>query len=155
MMLKIIIVLAASMLSAWLYRAGGQGKPYNTKFRDIGCSILWITLLITLQGSQRLKMAYILPYAIAFGLSWAALTTYFKKKGQPARWYNWALTGAGYSLAALPIAWATGHWLGFILRCLVLTIGITVWSVLINWDILEEGGRGFAITATIPLLLIY
>jgi hypothetical protein len=35
-----------------------------------------------------------------------------------------------------------------------LTAGISVWSVMINWDILEEGGRGAMIIATLLFLLI-
>ena len=67
--------------------------------------------------------------------------------------WNWMLTGLGYSISMLPYSIATHHMTGFWLRTVILTTLVTVWSVLIDNDVMEECGRGAFVTATIPLLL--
>jgi hypothetical protein len=151
---NILIWLIASILSAILYRLGGTSA--GTKWRDLGCPLVVTAYLLTLGLKASLWGLFGLvgAYFLAFGLLFGALTTYWKKKGTDAHWWNWAFTGLGYSLSALPLAFITGHWIGFGIRSIVLTILITFWSEKIGWDVLEETGRGFLITATLPLLLI-
>jgi hypothetical protein len=154
--LRAFIYLVASIASGILYRCGGAGKPYNTKYRDLGVPTVATLYLLTLGLKSSLWGVWGLlgAYLVAFGLLFGALTTYWKKKGAPALWWNWLLTGLGYSLAALPIAFVTGHWVGFGIRCFVLT-GLTVlWSEIIDNVVVEEFGRGFLIVSTLPLLLI-
>jgi hypothetical protein len=80
------------------------------------------------------------------------LTSYFKRKGTEAKWWNWALVGASVSFALLPYAWFSHHWLGFWLRTLIVTVGVTVWSEKIDNAVVEELGRGTIIGGTIWLL---
>jgi len=141
-----IIWFIVSLFSALAYRLGGQ---LQTKIRDLGLPAI-ATVYLLILGLKCSWWAYLLHFGLLFG----ALTTYWKKKDQDAKWWNWLLTGLGYSLSALPIAIATNHWFGFAIRTITLTAFATFWSEFIGWDILEEGGRGFFITCSLPLLLI-
>lgn len=147
MWIKIILWFILSFFSTILYRAGGT-NAFNTKFRDIGCA-LCVTLLLMVLGFKS-----ILPLVFTFGLTFASLTTYFKKKGQPAKLWNWVLVGLAFGLAAFPYAFATGHWIGFAIRTIFLVFTVSIWSDKIGDVILEEAGRGFLITASVPFLLI-
>lgn len=88
------------------------------------------------------------------GATYGVQTTYFKKKGTDARWWNWALVGLAFSLSVLPVIISNGLWVGFALRTIFLTPAIVMWSELIRKDYLEEGGRGGLQIASLPLLLI-
>lgn len=153
--LKILTWLIVSILAGVLYRMGGAAG-YNTKVRDLGVPTIVTVYLLTLglKASLWSFCGLVVAYFIAFGLLFGALTTYWKKKGTNVHWWNWLFTGLGYSLAALPIALYTGHWIGFGIRCAVLTGLIVWWSETQGNVVWEEGGRGFLIIATLPLLLI-
>lgn len=145
-MYQAIAVILASIISAILYRVGGS-QYYNTKFRDIGCS-----LLACLLAGYLISWDWTL--ILCFGLSWGALSTYWKQ-GPRAKWYHWIFVGLGYSLAFLPLAIAEGNiWLGFASRTIVLSAATMIWSELNGNAVWEEMGRGVLITLTIPLLLI-
>ena len=150
--MSVFIVVIFSLISAGLYRLGGQGKKSNwldfarnTKTRDFGVPFI-VTLEMLLLGG------WYWTYILCFGSLFGSLTTYWKKKGTDAKWYNWYLTGFFYGFSALPFAIQWGHWLGFGIRCLVLAIFTAVLSELIGDDDLEEGFRGFLIGVTVPLL---
>jgi hypothetical protein len=149
-----LAVITLSVVAAILYRMGGAGDPYNTKCRDIGIPVCVSIVLLFLFPSLLHSVRFFGALAITFGLVLGAQTTYWKKKGTDAKWFNWAFTGAGYSLALFPIAWVTGRWLGFGIRSIVLT-GLTVlWSQLMDNVVWEECGRGALEIVTLPLLLI-
>ena len=143
---KIGIVIVLSILSGILYRIGGTNK--GTLWRDIGCSLVTLIALWLLLG---FILSYWWAYLLTFGLSWGALASYWGLDEK--KWGYWA-HGLGISLAILPIVWITRHWLGFVLWTIVLTTFITIWSELVSKDVIEEKGRGFAIIATMPLLLL-
>lgn len=146
------VTLVGTVLSAILYRMGGSDK-YNTKARDIGVPIT--TLLIAIVCfSGILSSKLWIALAISFLLEFGSLTTYWKKKGTDAMWFNWMFTGFAYSMATLPVAFVTGNWLGFGIRTVILTASTTIWSEAISKDTWEEWGRGALINATYPLLLI-
>jgi len=125
----------------------GGASGYNTKFRDFGVPAIGILLLTILGGWHWI-------YILCFGLYFGSMTTYWKKKGTDAKWWNWLLTGLGYSLAFLPFAITSGHWIGFIIRTIIVSIATMVWSDEVGNPVIEECGRGFITTATLPLLLI-
>ena len=143
----LILTLAASCISAILYRLGGS--PAGTRWRDIGCGLVFMATCLAI-GLHTSLWATLLAYFLTFGLMWGALASYF---GLDERKYGYWAHGLAISLAAAPVAYITGHWIGFGIRCVILTAAITVWSQITSWDTLEEGGRGFFIGATIPLLL--
>lgn len=151
--IKVMAVLLLSILSGVLYRMGGVGKPYNTKWRDIGCTLCAILCIMVTQ-----KLVYTVACLQAFAvfavLNYATLTTYYKKKGSDAKAWNWALVGLGFGLAALPLAWVCNSWIGFTLRTLFLVFTVTLWSEANDNVVWEEFGRGFLLVTSIPILFI-
>ena len=144
---QIALVLAVSLFSALCYRLGGRERG-NRLFRLLGCPLLCLGLFWGLKG---LSLAYWKAYLLTFGLMVGAISAYW---GQDEKRWGYLLHGLGISLAVLPLAFTAGHWLGFLARTVVLTAGITVWSEYTSQAEIEEGGRGFLMAASIPLLLL-
>lgn len=146
--MKILSILILSIIAGILYRMGGKGGKwyFNTKMRDIGCSIITILSLFILK-----IFVPFWAYLFTFGLSWAACAAYWQMDEH--KWGFWP-HGLGLSLATLPIAYITGHWWGFSIRCIIFTTLITLWSEFWGDVNIEEGGRGALIILTLPLLLI-
>ena len=142
--MKIILWLGLSILAGWLYRRGGTNK--GTLWRDLGIPCVVTVYMLTL-GLKVVWWAYFLHFGLLFG----ALTAYWGLDEK--KWGYWA-HGLGISLAVLPIIYITGHWLGFGLRCFILTAFITLWSEFMAWDVGEEFGRGIGIILSLPILLI-
>jgi hypothetical protein len=153
MEIKTLVWILASAIAGLLYRLGGVGKPYDTKYRDLGVPLVGILLLWYLYPLYAGWKEY-LAYFLTFGLYFGSMTTYWKKKGTDARWYNWLFTGLGYSLAFLPFSFFSGLWLGFVIRTIIVAVATTLWSEKIGNVVWEECGRGVITTITIPLLLI-
>jgi len=57
-------------------------------------------------------------------------------------------------VAYLPYAIYTGNWIWFVARCVILALFMGLWCKFFKNDIVEETGRGFALIASLPLLLI-
>lgn len=158
MILKILVTLFLSIGVGILYRMGGSGN-YPRYLRPLGMSL---GLLFELLILGYFHWTLILCMGAIYGLS----TTYFKKKGSDAKWWNWILVGVAFGISVLPIVLVYHHWLGFALRTVFLSGFIPVWSLKISnglayhfrkvWgdDVIEEWGRGFIAIATLPLLLI-
>jgi len=142
-----ITIAVLSVLSGVLYRLGGWEKG-NRLYRVLGVPLCVIGATIALFG---LKTGFWWAYLITFGLCAGAVSAYFGLDEK--KWGYWA-HGLALGLAAVPIAYVTGNWLGFGIRCEVLTLLITLWSEFTTIDWLEEPGRGFFIVATMPLLLL-
>ena len=152
MILQIVTTLCAAVLGGVLYRQGGTGKPYNTKHRDFGVPAIALILVWTFAPPLTWQMG--LATFLTFGLMFGTMTTYFKKKGEPVRWYNWLLVGFFFGLSSLPVSFILGGWLGMGIRTAVLMLTITLWSELISNDWWEEFGRGFLFVVTIPLIFL-
>lgn len=135
-----ISLLLASIGAGICYRLGGIGKPWSTKYRD-----LLVPLFICL------AMPFHWSIVICYVLSFGSMTTYWKKKGTDAQWWNWALTGFFYTLAYLPYFLCVSNIYHFLLSCILVTSLVTLWSQFIDIDWLEEFGRGF-ITALVIIL---
>lgn len=145
--MKILLILIVSIFGAIFYRMGGSGR-HNRLWRILGVSFLSIVAVIALYG---LNSAYWWLYLICFGASCGAVASYWGLDEQP--WGYWA-HGLGLALALLPLAYITGHYLGWVLRSIVLIAFITVWSQFTSWDILEENGRGAGIILSLLLTLV-
>lgn len=141
--LKKIIAFLFSLAGGGLYRKGGTSA--GTLWRDLGVPICMV-IIMTLLGKFHWSLI------LCFGLMYASCTTYFKKKGEPVRFYNWIIVGLAFSLSMLPYTFFVHDWIGFGLRTITCTLGITLWSSLIGWDVLEEWGRGFIVLATLFFL---
>lgn len=142
-----IWIILLSGISGVLYRLGGK-TGYNTKIRDLGCPLIALAALWLLDG---LKSSYWWAYLLTYGLMFGALTAYWRLDEK--RFGYWA-HGLGISLAIAPFCLISGLWWGFLIRTIVLTTFITLWSEYTKWDDLEEFGRGVGIVATLPLLLL-
>jgi hypothetical protein len=57
----------------------------------------------------------------------------------------------GLSLA--PIAWVTGHWLGFCLAVILSTLWMGFWSKILKWDVAEEFGRYFILPVVVLVIV--
>lgn len=155
-----IALIVGSIVGGILYRMGGAAG-FNTKFRDFG--------IPTVQTGVFLFFVYpnfdwtLLALVLCWGATFGAQTTYFKKKGTDAKWYNWLLVGLAYSICWCPIVIAQAiwppatlhtHWLGFGIRTFVCT-GLTIMaSELIGKDVIEENVRGIIEVLTLPILFI-
>ena len=141
--------LIGSIICSILYRVGGSDLPLEnkTKYRDAGCPLIACGLLAYSQWP--LTFIAWIGLILSFGLSWGAMTTYFKKKGTDAMWWNWLIVGLAFGVAFLPYAWATQQWIPFAIRAVATTILIMVWSQAIGWAVLEELGRGFIYCSTL------
>ena len=148
-----------SILAVGLYRCGGGGSDlwvryhflpkwlFDTKARDVGVPLCMLTYFAITAHWRWILV-------LCFGLMFGAQTSYFKKKRTDAQWYNWVFVGLAFSICMLPYAWATGHWMGFLWRTLIVTCGTVAVSELSGKDFVEEFGRGAIQIATLPLLLI-
>jgi hypothetical protein len=140
------MIILFSFLAGVLYRAGGC---WQTKIRDLG-----VPLLCYLPALWFLHLWHWGWCLLSAMLLFASLTTYWKKKGEDAKWWNWLLTGIGYGVASLPLLAVGVSWWAFLLRTAVLGLSVMAWSEVISIAWLEEFGRGFLIIATLPLLCL-
>ena len=150
--IKLIILFVLALAGGILYRMGGA-SGYNTKFRDLGIPTVGIILLTILNYPTHINLCYMVTNVVTFGLMFASQTTYFKKKGTEAKWWNWALVGLANGLALLPWALYSGLWIEWGIRTIGLVALITIWSEIIDNVVWEEFGRGFIIIASLGLFL--
>lgn len=141
----IVITVAATVVSAMLYRLGGMAGS-NTKVRDFGCPTValgWMLLCFQ-------PVAWWVHF-ISFGLMFGALTTYWDDL---FGYDNYYMHGGMVALAYLPYAIVTGVWLWFIVRVIVVALFMGIWCDIFKKDWVEEGGRGGIIALSLPLLLL-
>lgn len=143
---KDIIAILIATLVGVAYRMGGSAS-FVRWFRPVGIGLGVVLVLSLLFGFH---WSILLSSGASAGLS----TTYFKKKGTDAQWWNWLLVGLAMSLALFPWSFFTHHMVGFFIRTIVLTPAICLWSQFIGNATLEEFGRGFLIISTLLLLSI-
>jgi hypothetical protein len=128
---RLLAILIATLLSSLLYRLGGQGKPFNTKYRDLGCPTVLFLLLWFLFGFHWI-------YFLVFGLSFGALTTYWDFI---FKYDNFWFTGFMYGLAGIPLCWFIPWWIP-VVRLIICTVGCGLISKLSSNVWVEECGRG-------------
>ena len=133
----LIKILIASILSGVLYRLGGWEKG-NTKFRDLGCPAVGVGLLLLTNNSPSNAFGWV-TLGLSFGLSFGALTTYWDRI---FGYDNFYAHGLGCGLAGIPLIWADVPLWIVLARLTLCTVGMGLWSKLINHDITEEFGRG-------------
>jgi len=147
---KIILVFLLSFCSAQLFRLGGSAKngswldfAKNTKARDAGCPLIALIALWLLVG---FKSSSWWAYALTFGLSWGAMSTYFSYLVEPdddVTAIEWFVTGLFYGLSAFPLVWAGVHWYAIIGRSIALGLAIMWLRIRTGKDFKEEKGSGF------------
>lgn len=171
-MISIFMTIVLSFIGGVFYRMGGSGY-YARFWRELGQGICFV-LEMFLLGFVLLTWQSLLGIFLGCGVCWAE-STYFKKSGTDAGWWNWGLVGMVFGCIALPFCILTGkYWIGFTVR-LPLCIGFTVlWQLILSQmiathlsallkifgkppiekDITDEVGRGFINIVTLPFLLL-
>ncbi len=133
--------------SAVLYRMGGA-DGYNTKWRDFGCPLVAVaSALIIGLGHWSL--------VLSFGALFGAMTTYWKRKGEDAEWYNWLMTGFMYAMAFLPTVWFLSRFEAFVPFTAFLSIATMIWSEAMDDVVWEECGRGAILIIAQVAFLIF
>lgn len=143
--MKFLIFIPA-ILNGALYRMGGSGN-FPRWTRPVGIASMTM-LAMWILGLWHWS---VIPSA---GIMAGVSTTYFKRPGWDAYWWNWLFAGLSFGLAMMPYAYFTGQWLEFFLRTAVCTGLVCAWSEFIGWDIAEEAGRGFIAIVTLSIFLI-
>lgn len=132
--------LGCIVLAAWGYRDGGSDHGIGRWVREIAVGIAEILALLILFGWNWWSL-------LIMGTVWL-MTTYFKKKGAEAKWWNWMLVGCVFAIIPLPQAIAlavagTPIWHGFLWRSAFIipftTIFCTFFGGNVQWS---EGMRG-------------
>ena len=126
--MSIIEYIVLIFLSGVLGRMGGAGKEGNwydrlldTKWRDIGCSLIIVGVLLLLCGWHPSKWW---AYLAVFGLSWCAFSTYWDTIfGYDNLWFSGLMVG----LALFPAYWLGVPWYVLLIRTVVLCL---VWGCL-------------------------
>lgn len=144
--LRLLSTVVLAVMSSASYRAGGSGR-YPRWIRPVGvCTAMTFELMML--GYMHWSLI------ICFGVMYASLTTYFKKKNTDATWINWMLVGVAFSLSILPIVCVFHLWFGFFARSVAVISLIIFWSETNGNAVCEELGRGFIPVATLPLLMV-
>jgi len=145
--MKIFAYIVLCISTAVLYRLGGIGKPYDTKYRDLGCALCVLGILSIFQWHWSALVSCVLLFG--------SLTTYWTPKSYPnVLWWNWFLTGLMYGVSLLPYCYYTGHLKGGIFYIICLSFSTMFWSEIQDDVNYEEGGRGFLLTALLPLIFL-
>lgn len=130
--------LASIALAAWGYRFGGSSNGIRW-VREIAVSVAEIVALTILFGWNWWSL-------LIMGTAWL-MTTYFKKKGTDAKWWNWLLVGCVFAIMPLPqaIALAVAHhpiWVGLFLRSIFIIPFTCLWCTFVGNVQYSEGVRG-------------
>jgi hypothetical protein len=146
--MAILIVLIACVISAIFYRAGGMSTEPTSKptwipmalrhswVRDWLCPGVLMTLVISIFGFH---LDFWWCYLIFYGLSGAALSTYYDFL---FGYDNYYIHGLGCSLATIPLLWCGLSWWILLIHIIVCTFGMGWISKKSNVDYIEEFGRG-------------
>ena len=153
---KIWLLIIAAIASGIAYRIGGKGGFKNAKaVRRFGCSLI---ALIAIWITVGFDAAYWWVYPLTYILQALALSTYWDTIFSPDKndenWACWLATGAGYSLATLPLMFTGVHFYAIIGRSIVLGLFIMWLRERTGKDWLEEIGSGALLILTIPILMI-
>lgn len=158
LIINFVIWLVLSIITMILYRAGGMG-------RDADAKPVWMPMWMRYPWIRRVIIPFVsLGYLLmmwrpvnafgwwmflpAIGLNSASLSTYWDELfGYDNHWFH----GFACGLSLFPLCLAGLPWIGMLIRSLVCAVAMGVWSRIISKDTLEEYGRGFIHTATIPI----
>jgi hypothetical protein len=110
----------------------------HPKTRDWGCPLCllgyqWLTNDVSFNNT-----GWVIPYFLTFLLSWAALSTYWDFTGKD----SFFLHGLGCGLAGIPLIWAGVPIELIVLRILICSLGMGLWSKYVTVDAPQEMGRG-------------
>ena len=139
-----IWLLPIAIASGILGRMGGA-HGYDTKYRDIGCSLLVIVAVVLMLGWQP---SFWWVYGLIFGLHWATFSTYWD---EVFGYDNFAFSGGMVGLAISPILFVDIS-LWWVVAIRVLALSFIWWALnrflpkrvwLWGRDVVEEFSRYF------------
>lgn len=162
-----IIILVFAVLSSIAYRCGGLDKttPHwipvwlrQSWVRDWLCPACILIPCLSLTGFA-FNFSYISRYLLSYGLTGAALSTYFGfinplfgKDKKDKYWWNWFISGFFVALPLIILPNILSFYqLGFFLRLILLPLLWTLWSIKCDNDFMEEYGRGALLVLTLFL----
>jgi len=138
-------ILGLSLLSSGLYRLGGWSGG-NKLYRRLGCAVVQFLVIFFVLKISAPWWVHLLSIGITYGF----LTTYYDFiNGEDSHWLHGLGIGLGIILYACVGAVA---WPALIIRIVVLSLAMGLWSKWFKNDIVEECGRGFFIVATLLIL---
>jgi hypothetical protein len=148
-----MIYITCIILSAILYRIGGMDKkiiPFaNSQFRDIGCPIVVLAMLVFVGTPLLLALA-------ASALVLLFIRTYHDYTGSD----NMFLHGLFIGASMFPLYWSGSEWYAIVIYAAVLALSMGILNIVINKirvpfsDWIEELFRGAVIILALPILLI-
>lgn len=138
--------IICTVASAILYRLGGA-KGFDTKYRDVGCPIVFLAWFTSTHPVHGIEYLFYLPI---FGLMWGALTTYWDWLfGFDNYWFHGFMIG----MSTLFLFWVGIAWWMILGYSLLLAILMGGWCSIWKNDILEEMGRGAFIIIAAALFI--
>lgn len=145
-LIKLILTGGLIYAGGWCYHRGGdEGGKWAR---------LWVIPVI---GIVTFLLWHGLPTAkewilvvLSYPLQLASLSSYYKKKGADALWWNWLMVGIGFGLSRILFTIITGHWWWFVWQTVLSGYAVMVWSELNARVSPEEGGRGGLFIGGIP-----
>ena len=149
-----IITFISGLLTGFFGWCGGRGDDYWRKHPRWPRWLLRSWVRDWLIGPVVVATAYLLGVhswwiLLTIGLTGAALSTYWDFLfGFDNFWFHGFVIG----IAGAPIAYVTGHWWMFALRCLILAVWMGVWSLAWKDADIEEGGRYVLVGSTVWLI---
>ncbi len=149
-MIKLLVCILVSCFSGILYRLGGKGKPFNTKYRDFGTPLCGMGVLVLYY--KPLTFFSWVMWLVWFGLAFASMTTYWDKLFKDKD--NFYMHGFMAGLSAFPLFWTGIHWYAILIGAIICGALMGIWSKKISQDWLEESGRGFIYCISRLCLLI-
>ena len=144
--MSILYIIGLIIIGSVLYWCGGQ---FNKLYRRVGTNLCAILIFCLLNPPMQVWW-YLIPLTII--TQYACLSTYFKFSLPDVLWYHWIITGLIYGLSALPLLWCGASMVGFIIRTVILLIGVVWVSERSNKVFVEEIFRGIFFTATYLIL---
>lgn len=144
--MRIALTILLAIVAGMAYRGGGAASIHARWLRQAGIGVT-VTLGLILWFGFNWWML------LSLGTSWAE-STYFKKRGTDAKWFNWMAVGVVFALVPIPYVISSGnHWVGFAYRSLFIIPATTLIGTFVGNDNWSEGLRGAIQIISIPLLM--
>lgn len=153
--IKILITIAAGVLSALFYHMTGLGADgkkrypwapawaFGRQWRRLGCMLIDTGILL-LWWQPQAWYGWLILLA-SMGVEYGAITTYWDFiTGNDNYW----LHGFGIGLSRLPLYFAGKSWVMELIRAFILAVAMGWWCAAHSKDWKEEFGRGAAIPWT-------
>ena len=136
-MINLLVFLAVCCFSSILYRAGGSGN-YPRQLRVVGCPFILMGLVL-LTIKIQLTIVNLSLLILTLGLSIGAISTYWDELfGYDNFWFHGFMCG----IAGIPLIWAGVPLHYILLRIVICSVGMGLWSKFIGNAVWEENGRG-------------